>query len=84
MDGRTDTRTDRQRENSIPTTNKVCGGGGGGGGGGGSKNQTIIFTKIFEKKCLRSLRPKCLYTYEKFDKYFDSVVFFQLEQKIHS
>ena len=34
-------RTDGQRENSIPTTNKVCGGyknkdcGGGGGGGGG-------------------------------------------------
>ena len=24
---RTDTRTDGQRENSIPTTNKVCGGG---------------------------------------------------------
>ena len=24
--GRTDTRTDGQRENSIPTTNKVCGG----------------------------------------------------------
>ena len=24
--GRTDARTDRQRENSIPTTNKVCGG----------------------------------------------------------
>ena len=24
--GRTDGRTDRQRENSIPTTNKVCGG----------------------------------------------------------
>ena len=24
--GRTDTRTDAQRENSIPTTNKVCGG----------------------------------------------------------
>ena len=23
---RTDARTDRQRENSIPTTNKVCGG----------------------------------------------------------
>ena len=29
-------RTDGQRENSIPSTNKVCGGGGGGGGGGGS------------------------------------------------
>ena len=28
--GRTDARTDGQRENSIPTTNKVCGGGGGG------------------------------------------------------
>ena len=28
-------RTHRQRENSIPTTNKVWGGGGGGGGGGG-------------------------------------------------
>ena len=27
--GRTDGRTDGQRENSIPTTNKVCGGGGG-------------------------------------------------------
>ena len=26
-------RTDGQRENSIPPTNKVCGGGGGGGGG---------------------------------------------------
>ena len=26
-------RTDGQHENSIPTTNKVCGGGGGGGGG---------------------------------------------------
>ena len=26
-------QTDGQRENSIPTTNKVCGGGGGGGGG---------------------------------------------------
>ena len=25
-DGRTDARTDGQRENSIPTTNKVCGG----------------------------------------------------------
>ena len=25
-DGRTDGRTHRQRENSIPTTNKVCGG----------------------------------------------------------
>ena len=25
-DGRTDGRTDGQRENSIPTTNKVCGG----------------------------------------------------------
>ena len=25
----TDARTDGQRENSIPTTNKVCGGGGG-------------------------------------------------------
>ena len=24
--GRTDARTDGQRENSIPTTNKVCGG----------------------------------------------------------
>ena len=24
--GQTDGRTDRQRENSIPTTNKVCGG----------------------------------------------------------
>ena len=24
--GRTDARTHRQRENSIPTTNKVCGG----------------------------------------------------------
>ena len=24
--GRTDTRTDGQRENSIPPTNKVCGG----------------------------------------------------------
>ena len=24
-DGRTHARTDRQRENSIPTTNKVCG-----------------------------------------------------------
>ena len=24
--GRTDGRTDRQRENSIPPTNKVCGG----------------------------------------------------------
>ena len=24
--GRTDARTDRQRENSIPPTNKVCGG----------------------------------------------------------
>ena len=31
--GRTDGRTDGQRENSIPTTNKVCGGGGGGGWG---------------------------------------------------
>ena len=29
--GRTDGRTHRQRENSIPTTNKVCVGGGGGG-----------------------------------------------------
>ena len=28
-DGRTHPRTDGQRENSIPTTNKVCGGGGG-------------------------------------------------------
>ena len=27
-------RTDAQRENSIPPTNKVCRGGGGGGGGG--------------------------------------------------
>ena len=27
-DGRTDARTDGQRDNSIPTTNKVCGGGG--------------------------------------------------------
>ena len=27
---RTHARTDGQRENSIPTTNKVCGGGGGG------------------------------------------------------
>ena len=26
MDARTDGRTDGQRENSIPTTNKVCGG----------------------------------------------------------
>ena len=26
MDARTDARTDGQRENSIPTTNKVCGG----------------------------------------------------------
>ena len=26
MDGRTYVRTDGQRENSIPTTNKVCGG----------------------------------------------------------
>ena len=26
-DGRTQGRTDGQRENSIPTTNKVCGGG---------------------------------------------------------
>ena len=26
MDGRTDARTDGQRENSIPPTNKVCGG----------------------------------------------------------
>ena len=34
--GRTEARTDRQRENSIPTTNIV--GGGGGGGGGGYKN----------------------------------------------
>ena len=25
-DARTDARTDGQRENSIPTTNKVCGG----------------------------------------------------------
>ena len=25
-DGQTDARTDGQRENSIPTTNKVCGG----------------------------------------------------------
>ena len=31
--GRTDAHTDGQRENSIPTTNKVCGGEGGGGGG---------------------------------------------------
>ena len=31
-DGRTHTPTHGQRENSIPTTNKVCGGGGGGGG----------------------------------------------------
>ena len=29
-DGRTDAHRDGQRENSIPTTNKVCGGGGGG------------------------------------------------------
>ena len=28
--GRTDVQTDGQRENSIPTTNKVWGGGGGG------------------------------------------------------
>ena len=33
--GRTDAHTDGQRENSIPTTNKVCGGEGVGGGGGG-------------------------------------------------
>ena len=32
-DRRTDARTHGQRENSIPTTNKICGGGGGGGGG---------------------------------------------------
>ena len=38
MDGRTHGQTDRQRENSIPTTNKVCGGGGGGGGGGYKNN----------------------------------------------
>ena len=32
--GRTHRRTDGQRENSIPTTNKVWGGGVGGGRGG--------------------------------------------------
>ena len=53
------------------------------------KNQTIIFTKIFEKKCLRSLWPKCLYTYEKFDAIFcrrsDSVIFFNWDRKsIHN
>ena len=30
--GRTYAHMQGQRENSIPTTNKVCGGGGGGGG----------------------------------------------------
>ena len=34
-EARTHGRTHGQRENSIPTPNKVCGGGGGGGGGGG-------------------------------------------------
>ena len=35
--GRTHARTDGQRANSIPTTNKVWGGGGGMGGGGGGQ-----------------------------------------------
>ena len=53
------------------------------------ENQTIIFTKIIEKKCLRSLWPKCLYTYEKFDAIFccrsDSVVLFNWDRKsIHN
>ena len=34
MDAHTDARTDGQLENSIPSTNKICGGGGGWGVGG--------------------------------------------------
>ena len=41
---------DAQRENSIPTTNKVCGGGGGGGGGGGCIMKVV--DNLFFKKLM--------------------------------
>ena len=41
--GLTDTRTDGQRENSIPTTNKVWGG----GGGGGYNKQTTLSSRKY-------------------------------------
>ena len=42
MDGGTDGLMAGQCENSIPSTNKVCGGGGGGGGGGGRCNYEFL------------------------------------------
>ena len=47
MDGRTHGRTDGQRENSIPTTNKVC-------GGYKLQGRLIIASRIFQiiHKCI--------------------------------
>ena len=40
--GRTDARTDGQRENNIPTTNKVC---------GGYKKAKFVLTPILYASC---------------------------------
>ena len=50
MHGRTDTRTDGQRENSIPTTNKVC---------RGYKNVVCLF--VFGQAPTLSKNPKHMF-----------------------